>query len=101
MPLQEAALNIQARGSGRVGGRAARAGWWARCGGEGGRTCRRGGRGLQEARDPRWSRCLAQVTGGLVGRSGGRGAQWGTWGFGPDTVSLRCQPVCQSWYQWK
>lgn len=46
-------------------------------------------------------RCLAQVTGGPVGRSGGWGAQWGTLGFGPDTISLRYQPACQSWYQQK
>lgn len=47
--MREVALIVQARGGGRVGWRAACAGRWARCGGEGGRTCRRGGRGLQEA----------------------------------------------------
>lgn len=104
MPVREAALIVQARGGGRVGGRAACAGWWARCGGEGGRTCRRGGRGLQEVQGPRWSRCLAQVTGGPVGRSGGWGAQWGP-GVSVQTplaygISLRASPGTSRSDQW-
>lgn len=104
MPVREAAFIVRARGGGRVGGRAACAGWWAWCGDEGGRTCRRGGRGLQEAQDPRWSRCLAQVTGGPVGRSRGWGAQWGP-GVSVQTplaygISLRASPGASRSDQW-